>query len=114
MYEEQIFIGVTAVAQGSCEPVLQSSTEQQASCSALTSAAVHWCCITAHMYEEQIFIGVTAVAQGCCEPVLQSSTEQQGSCSALTSAAVLWCCITAQLYEEQMFHRCICSGTRLL
>jgi len=82
--------------------LLQRSTEQQASCSALTSAAVHWCCITAHMYEEQISIGVTAVEQSCCEPVLQSSTEQWESCSALTSAAVHKCCISAHLYEEQI------------
>ncbi len=70
--------------------------------SALASAAVLWCCITAHLYEEQISIGVTPVAQACCEPVLQSSTEQWGSFSALDSAAVLWCCITAPLYEEQI------------
>ena len=28
LYEEQIFIGVTAVTQGCCQPVLKSSTEQ--------------------------------------------------------------------------------------
>ena len=38
--EQQISLGVFAVAQSCCEPVLQSSTEQQASYSALTSAAV--------------------------------------------------------------------------
>ena len=58
MYEEQISIGVIAVAQACCEPVLLSSTEQQGSYFALTSAAVHWCCITAHLYEGQISIGV--------------------------------------------------------
>ena len=41
---------------------LQSSTEQQASCSALTSAAVHKCCITAQLHEQQTSIGVIAVA----------------------------------------------------
>ena len=46
---------------------------------ALTSAAVHWSCNTAHLYEEQISIGVIAVAQACCEPVLHSNTEQQGA-----------------------------------
>ncbi len=81
--------------------VLQSSTEQWGSFSALASAAVLWCCITAPLYEEQISIGVIPVAEACCEPVLQSSTEQWGSFSALASAAVLWCCITAHLYEEQ-------------
>jgi len=34
--------GVIGVPQGCCEPVLQSSTEQWGSCSALTSAAVLW------------------------------------------------------------------------
>ncbi len=68
---------------------------------ALTSAAVHWSCITAHLYEGEISIGVIAVAQACCEPGLQSSTEQQRSYFALTSAAVHWSCITAHLYEEQ-------------
>jgi len=42
------------LAQACCEPVLQSSTEQWASCSALTSAAVQWCCIAANLYEDQI------------------------------------------------------------
>ena len=69
---------------------------------ALTSAAVHWCCITVQLYEEQISIGAIAVAQACCKPVSQSSTEQWGSYFALTSAAVHWCCITVQLYEEQI------------
>ena len=86
---EQISIGVFAVAQSCCEPVLQSSTEQQGSWFALTSAAVLWCCITEHLCEEETCRGLTAVAQACCEPVLQSSIEQQGSYFALTSAAVL-------------------------
>ena len=96
-----ISIGVIAVAQTSCEASLQSSTEQQGSCFALTSAAVHWSCITAHLYEWQVSIGVIAVAQACCEASLQSSTEQQLSCFALTSAAVHWSCITAHLYQWQ-------------
>jgi len=41
-----------------CEPVLQSRTGQQGSYFALTSAAVHWSCITAHLYEEEVAIGV--------------------------------------------------------
>ncbi len=45
----------------------------------MTSAAVHECCITAHLYEEEMINGVIEVAQACCEPVLQSRTEQQGS-----------------------------------
>ena len=68
----------------------------------LTSAAVHWSCITAHLYEGQISIGVIAVAQACCEAGLQSSTELWGSCFALTSAAVHMSCITAHLYEGQI------------
>ena len=31
LYEKQISVGVTAVAQACCDPVLQSSTEQQGS-----------------------------------------------------------------------------------
>ena len=73
----KISIGVIAVAQGCCEPVLQSSTEQWESYSALTSAAVRWSCINAHLCEEQISIGITAVAQACCKASLQSSTEAQ-------------------------------------
>ncbi len=69
-------LGVIAVAQGFCEASSQSSSDQQASCFALASAAVHWSCITAHLYGEQISIGVIAVAQGFCEASLQSSTEQ--------------------------------------
>ncbi len=90
------------MAQACSEPDLQSSTEQWGSYFALTSAAVHWCCITVQLYEEQTSIGVFAAAQGCCQPDLQSSTEQWGSYFALTSAAVRWCCITVQLYEDQI------------
>ena len=78
LYEEQISIGVIAVTQTCCEPVLQSSTEQWGMHFAQTSAAVHLSWLTAHLYEEQISIGVIAVTQTCCEPVLQSSTEQWG------------------------------------
>jgi len=49
------------VTQACCEASLQSSTEQQGSYSALTSAAMHWYLVTAHLCEEQISIGVTAV-----------------------------------------------------
>ena len=63
LYEEQISIGVFAVAQACSEPDLQSSTEQWGSYFALTIAAVHWYCITGQLYEEQISIGVFAVAQ---------------------------------------------------
>ena len=68
----------------------------------LTSAAVHFCWLTAHLYGEQISTGEIKVAQGCCELVLQSSTKQQTGFSALTSAAVHWACITAHLYDQQM------------
>ena len=51
-----------AAAQSCCEPVLQSNAELWGSYFALNNAAVHWCCITAHLHGEQIFIGVVAVA----------------------------------------------------
>ena len=88
LYEEQISVGVIAVTQVSCEPVLQSSTEQWGMQFALPSAAVHCYWVTAHLYEEQISVGVIAVTQVSCEPVLQSSTEQWGMQFALPSAAV--------------------------
>ena len=86
------------MTQACSEPDSHSSTEQWGAYFALSSAAVHWYCITGQLYEEQISIGVFSVAQACSEPHLQSSTEQWGSNCALTSAAVHLCCITAQLY----------------
>ena len=71
----------------------------------MTSAAVHWCWLTAHLYDEQICIGVNTVTKASCEPVMQSSTEHWGNHFALSSAAVHWCWFTAHLYEEQ-----ICIG----
>ena len=65
------------MTQTSCEPELQSSTGQWGMQFALLSAAVHGCCVTAHLYEEQISIGVIAETQ-TSEPVLQSSTAQRG------------------------------------
>ena len=53
-------MGSTAVAEACCQPVMHSSNEQQGSYFALTSAAVHWCCITAHLYEQQ-----TLLRRGC-------------------------------------------------
>ncbi len=72
------------------------------SCLAMTSAAVHWCCITAHLCEDQVSIGVIAVTQASWELGLQSSTEQWGKHFAQTSAAVHFCWLTAYLYEEQI------------
>ena len=100
LYEEQISIGVIAVTQTCCEPVLQSSTEHRGMHSALTSAAVHFCCLTAHLYEEQVSIAVTAVTPACSEPVLQSNTDRRemhawGTHFAKTSAALHWCWVTA-------------------
>ncbi len=63
LYEEQVSIGVDAVAKAYCDPVLQRSTEQQGSCFVLTIAALLWCCITANLSEEQISICGTAVTQ---------------------------------------------------
>ncbi len=71
-------MGVVAVAQACCEPVLQSSIEQWGSYFALTSAAVLWCCIIAHLYEEQISISLIAVAEACCES-LQTCVKSKSS-----------------------------------
>ena len=67
-----ISMGVIAVTQISCEPVLQSSTEHWG----MQFAAVHGYCVPAHMYGQQVSFGVIAVTQTSCEPVVQSSTEQ--------------------------------------
>ena len=58
LYERQIFLGVTAVIQACCEPVLQSYTEQWGIYFAQGSAALHFCWLTAHLYKDQISIGV--------------------------------------------------------
>ena len=76
------------MTQACSEPDSHSSTEQRGAYFALSSAAVHWYCITGQLYEEQISIGVIAVAQACSEPDLQSSTAQWGAYFALRSAAV--------------------------
>ena len=77
LYEEEISIGVIAVTQPCCGPVLQSQTEKWGKHFALTTAAVHFCWLTAHMYEEQISIGVIAVTRACREPVLQKLKTEQ-------------------------------------
>ena len=74
--EQEILIGVTAMSQSCCQPVLQSSLEQWGVRFAKNSAAVHWVCITADQYERESFIGVTAVSQGCHQPDLHSNIEQ--------------------------------------
>ncbi len=102
------------MTQTSCEPVLQSSTEQWGIQFALSGAAVHFSCVTAHMYEQQISVGVIAVTQTSCEPVLQSSTEQWGIQLSLPSAAVHFCCVIAHLYEEQISIGCNCSDPNQL
>ncbi len=76
LYEQQIIIGVNAVSQGCCQPVLQSSIVQWRMHFAKNTAAVHWFCIPADLCEQQIIIGVIAVSQGCCQSVLQSSIVQ--------------------------------------
>ncbi len=98
----QISTGVIAGAHACCEASLQGSSEQQGSYFAQTSAAVHRCCIAAHLYEMQISVGVIAVAHACCDASLQGSSEQQGTYFAQTSAAVHRCCIAAHLYEMQI------------
>ncbi len=60
--KQQIIIGVIAVSQGCCQPVLQSSIVQWRMHFAKNSAAVHWFSIIADLYEQQIIIGVYAVS----------------------------------------------------
>ena len=57
---------------------------------ALTSAALHFCCLTAHLYAEQIFTDVAAVTQTCCEPVLQSNTDQGGNALCLDQCCTVF------------------------
>ncbi len=71
-----------------CGPVLQSTTEQWGMYFALTSAAVQFCGLTAHLYGEQISIGVIAVTQACCEPVLHGPPASLDSCR---DTAQIWC-----------------------
>jgi len=47
-----------------CQPGLQSSTEQWGMHFALSTAAVHWCWVNAHLYEEQTFIGGICTDKG--------------------------------------------------
>ena len=69
-------MSVTVVTQTSCEPELRSSTGQWGMQFALLSAAVHFCCVTAHLYGQQSSLGVIAVTQASYESVLQSRTKQ--------------------------------------
>jgi len=101
--EQQIFVGVIAVAQARCEPVLQSSTGQWGMHLPKSGLQCIGCWVTAHLCEQQIFVGVIAVTQACCETVLQSSTGQCGMRFAKIRLAVLLWWITAHLYEQQIF-----------
>ncbi len=47
-------MGVIAVIQACCKPVLQSSTEQWEVHPAKKGFAVHWCWVTAHLYESEL------------------------------------------------------------
>jgi len=98
-----IFIGVVALPQGCCQPVLQSSIEQWKKHFAKHKVLLHWSCTIADLYEQQTFIGVIALSKGCCQPVLQSSIEQWGFLFSKKSAAVHCFCVTADLYEQQTF-----------
>ena len=53
LYEQQTFIGATAVTQCYCEPVLLISSDQWGKHFTKTSVAVHWCWVTAQLYEHQ-------------------------------------------------------------
>jgi len=72
-----IFIGVLALTQACCQPVLLSNTDQWKMYLTQSSAAVPCCWVIAYLCEEVIFIGVFAVTQGCCQPVLKSSISWQ-------------------------------------
>ena len=52
LYAEWIFIGKGGGAQGWCQLVWHSSTEEQGRQVTLNIAAVHWCMVTAHLYAE--------------------------------------------------------------
>ena len=61
------------MTQASCEPVLQSSTEQWGMQFALPSAAVYCYWVTAHLYEEQISVGVIIIIIIIKSPVSRRS-----------------------------------------
>ena len=50
LYEKQILMGVSVVAQDCCQLVLHSSREEVGMYFALNPAVVHWCVISAHLY----------------------------------------------------------------
>ena len=58
LYGQQVYIGIFAMTQACCRPVLQSSTEQWGMHFATSNAAMQWWWVTAHLYEQQILIGV--------------------------------------------------------
>ncbi len=67
LYERQSNMGVTVVAQGCCQLVLQSSSMPESILSALGKSAVHHCWAIADLHEGQSNMGVTVVAQGSCQ-----------------------------------------------
>ena len=97
-----------------CDPVLQSSTEQWGLHSALNRAAVHLCCLTAHLYGEQVSIDVIAVTQTCCQPVLQSNTDQGGNAFCLDQCCTAFLLPHCTPVWRANLHRCDCSDTSLL
>ena len=92
------------MTQACCEPVLQSSAAQGETHFALTSAAVQFSWLTAHLYEKQITRRVGSLTQACCEPFVQSSTQvmNRGMHFAPASAAVQVFWLTAHLLKEQI------------
>ena len=103
LYQQQISIGVFAVAQACCQLVLHSSTEQgaivQEQCG--TALLLGHCtpvptanlprCICSKSWQG-------AIAQACCQ--LDSSTEQ--GAIAKSSVALHCCWVTAHLYQQQI------------
>ena len=69
----------------------------------LSSVAVHWCLVMAHLYEEQTFIDIIGMAQNRCQPVVHPSTEQQRMHLAFES-----CCSASVTFGTANLHMCCC------
>ena len=115
-------MGVNAVAQGCCQLVWHSSTEEQGRQFTLNSAAVHWC-LADFKSVGRVNLqrckchrckcsGTRLLSAGLAQQhrrtrqavypqlVWHSSTEEQGRQFTLNTAAVPWCLVTAHLYAD--------------
>jgi len=68
---------------------------------ALSSDAVLWGGVFAHLCKEQTFVNAAAAIQACCGPVLQSSTQQWGMPCAE---------VTAHLCAKRIFMSAVASS----